>query len=273
MTAESAGPPAPRPGPCPACGAPAQGKFCSECGAPLGEQPANAYLLFVDSFLKIGDLRRYAGRYARILRSPVAATLEMFETSTLSDALRFLEYSVGILVLIFLSRVLVFPGDLLSGFLTNVYFVLAQSVGLLLHYRLAVIWVRRRGFAEFMRLAAIFYGFTLPISGLLQAVSLSHRTAGSILFLIFTAPLLVYAVRVWKRFWDLPAWAVFLLLFFSSLLGLLVGLAFIFLVGLFSQGFSNQTPLTGSQNILWPEEVEPRLLPNDLVHVTKRVRA
>lgn len=233
MTAESAGPPAPRPGPCPACGAPAQGKFCSECGAPLSEQPANAYLMFVDSFFKVGELRRYVGLYWRILRAPTRATLELFETCTLPDALRFLEYSVGILVLIFLSRVIVTTGsDLVTGFLTNVYFVLAQSVGLLLHYRLAVIWVRRRGFAEFMRLAAIFYGFTLPISGVLQAVSLSHRTAGSLLFLVFTVPLLVYAVRVWKRFWELPAWAVFLLLFLTSLVGLLVGLAFLFLVGL-----------------------------------------
>jgi hypothetical protein len=232
MTAEPAHAPTPPPAPCPACGAPAQGKFCSACGASLAEAPANAYLLFVDSFFKLGEFRRYAGMYGRILRSPTRATLELFDTCNLSDALRFLEYSVGILVLLFLSRVLVVPGDLLSGFLTNVYFVLAQSVGLLLHYRLALFWVEGRTFAAFMRLAAIFYGFTLPISGLFQAVSLSHRTAGSILFILFTLPLLIYAVRVWKRFWGLPAWAVFLLLFFSSLAGALVGLGFLFVVGL-----------------------------------------
>jgi hypothetical protein len=164
MTAEPAHAPTPPPAPCPACGAPAQGKFCSACGASLAEAPANAYLLFVDSFFKLGEFRRYAGMYGRILRSPTRATLELFDTCNLSDALRFLEYSVGILVLLFLSRVLVVPGDLLSGFLTNVYFVLAQSVGLLLHYRLALFWVEGRTFAAFMRLAAIFYGFTLPIS-------------------------------------------------------------------------------------------------------------
>lgn len=219
---------------CPNCGALAQGKFCSECGAALTEKPANAYLLFVDSFFKVGELRSYAGLYWRILRAPTRATLEVFDTASLPDALRFLEYSVGILVLLFLSRLIVVPGsDLLTGFVTNVYFVLAQSVGLLLHYRLAVGRIApRRSFAEFMRLAAIFYGFTLPISGVLQAVSLSNRTAGNILFVVLTVPLLVYAVRVWKRFWILPAWATFLLLFFSSLVGALVGLAFIFLVGL-----------------------------------------
>ncbi len=83
-----------------------------------------------------------------------------------------------------------------------------------------------------MRLAAIFYGFTLPISGVLQAVSLAHRTAGSVLFLIATLPLLIYAVRVWRRFWGLPAWAVTPLLFLTSLVGALVGLAFIALFGL-----------------------------------------
>jgi len=55
---------------------------------------------------------------------------------------------------------------------------------------------------------------------------------GSVLFLIVTLPLLVYAVRVWRCFWGLPTWAVFLLLFFSSLIGALVGLMFIFLMGL-----------------------------------------
>lgn len=223
---------------CPNCGAQAQGKYCSACGAALGEKPVNAYLLLVDSFFKVGDLRRYAVSYWRILRSPTSATLELFEAVSLPDALRFLEYSVGILVLLFLSRLIVVPGsDLLTGFVTNVYFVLAQSVGLLLHYWLAAGRVApRRSFNAFMRLAALFYGFTLPISGVLQGVSLTNRMAGNVLFLILTVPLLVYAVRVWKHFWGLPAWAAFLLLFFTSLVGALVGLAFIFLVGLLFGG-------------------------------------
>lgn len=68
--------------------------------------------------------------------------------------------------------------------------------------------------------------------GLLQFVSLTNRTVGSVLFIVVTLPLLVYAVRVWRSFWGLPTWAVFLLLFFSSLVGALVGLLFIFLFGL-----------------------------------------
>jgi len=221
-------------GKCPNCGAAAQGKFCSECGAALAEKPANAYLLFVDSFLKVGEFRRYVGIYWRILRAPTRATIELFEQGTLQDALRFLQYSAGILILLFISHLIAVPGsDLLSGAVTNVYFVLAQSVGLLLHYKLAVGRVTpARSFDEFMRLAGFFYGFTLPISGVLQAVSLTNRTAGSVLFLIVTLPLLVYAVRVWRRFWGLPTWAVFLLLFFSSLIGAFVGLMFIFLMGL-----------------------------------------
>ncbi len=221
-------------GRCPNCGAPAQGKFCSECGATLDDTPANAYLLFVDSFLKVGEFRRYVGIYWRILRAPTRATIELFEEGTLQDSLRFLQYSAGILILLFVSRLIAVPGsDLLSGAATNVYFVLAQSVGLLLHYRLAVGRVTpARNFNEFMRLAGFFYGFTLPISGVLQAVSLVNRTAGNVLFLIVTLPLLIYAVRVWRRFWGLPTWAVFLLLFFSSLIGALVGLMFIFLIGL-----------------------------------------
>lgn len=81
-------------------------------------------------------------------------------------------------------------------------------------------------------MAGLFYGFTPPISGLLQFVSLTNRTVGSVLFIVVTLPLLVYAVRVWRSFWGLPSWAVFLLLFFSSLIGALVGLVFVFLFGL-----------------------------------------
>ena len=77
-------------GKCPNCGAPAQGKFCNECGAALDESPANAYLLFVDSFFKVGAFRHYVGIYWRILRSPTRATIELFESATLQDALRFL---------------------------------------------------------------------------------------------------------------------------------------------------------------------------------------
>lgn len=232
MTAEPSSAQAAPPVRCPACGATAQGKFCSECGAALAEQPTNAYLLFVDSFFKVGELRRYLELYWRILRAPTRATLELFERGTLQDALRFLEYSAGILILLFISQLIVVPGsDLLSGLAANAYFVLAQSVGMMLHYRLAAGRVApRRSFAEFMRLAAVFYDFTLPISGLLQAVSLAHRTAGSVLFIVVTVPLLVYTVRVWRRFWGLPAWVVFLLLFFSSLVGALVGLVFMALI-------------------------------------------
>jgi hypothetical protein len=221
-------------GKCPQCGASAHGKFCSECGAALTDTPANAYLLFVDAFFKVGELRRYIGIYWHILRSPTRVTLELFETGSLPDALRFLEYSAGILILLFISRLITTPGsDLLSGLAANAYFVLAQSVGMLLYYRLAVGRVKpHRTFAEFMRLAGFFYGFTLPISGVLQAVSLTHRTAGSLLFLVVTLPLLIYAVRVWRRFWGLPTWAAFLLLFFSSLVGALVGLVFVFLFSL-----------------------------------------
>ncbi len=226
------------PRPCPNCGAIGQGRFCSACGASLSQKPVNPYWLFVDSYFKVGELRRYAGLYWYIVRSPTRATLELFETGTLHDALRFLEYSVGLLILLFFSQLIVVPGsDLLTGLVTHAYFVVAQSVGLLLHYSWAALWVKpRRAFADFLRLAGFFYGFTLPISGALQGVSLAHRTLGSVLFIVLSVPLLIYAIRVWRRYWGLPGWVVFLLLFGSSLVGALVGMLFlvvlVFVVGL-----------------------------------------
>ncbi|QLQ04786.1 MAG: hypothetical protein HZY76_00850 [Anaerolineae bacterium] len=117
----------------------------------------------------MGELRRYAGLYWYIVRSPTRATLELFETGTLHDALRFLEYSVGLLILLFLSGSSSCPGVTCSPGWSPAYFVVAQSVGLLLHYSWAALWVKpRRAFADFLRLAGFFYGFTLPISGALQ---------------------------------------------------------------------------------------------------------
>lgn len=219
---------------CPNCGAAAHGKFCSECGTSLTGAPANAYLLFVDSFFKLGELRRYVGIYWRIVRSPTRATWDLYQEASLQDALRFLEYSVGLLILLFISQLVVVPGSsLLAGLASNAYFVLAQSVGLLLHYGLAGRVVRsRHTFPEFMRLAGFFYGFTLPISAVWQAVSLANRTVASVLILLLTVPLLIYAIRVWRRFWELPGWAVFLLLFVSSLVGLLAGLLFLVVLSL-----------------------------------------
>lgn len=58
MADEQSAPLAASPARCPNCGAPAQGKFCSECGAALTGESPNPYLLFVDSFFKVGELRR-----------------------------------------------------------------------------------------------------------------------------------------------------------------------------------------------------------------------
>lgn len=219
---------------CQNCGAPGNGKFCSACGAPLTGKPANSYLLFVDSFFEISDLREYLETYWRILCSPVRATIWLFETSTFRDALRFLQYGAAVLILLFISRIIaVQASNLVSELLVSTYFVLAQSIAFFLHYQMGRLMSKRgRSFDEFMRLTCIFFGFTLPISGVVQSVSLANRTVASILIILLTVPLLVYAVRVWRYFWRLPAGVVFLFLFLSALPGALIGLLFIFLVGI-----------------------------------------
>jgi hypothetical protein len=196
--------------------------------------PASPYTVFVDSFFGLSSIREYLRTYLRIPRSPVRATIAVFEESGLQASFRFLEYSGAIVLLLVISQIFIVPGNgLVADLLMTTYFVLAHLVTFAVHYRLVAGRAAiRRSSAEFLRFASIFLGFTIPISSAVQVTRLAQPTTGALLLLVLTIPLLLYSVRVWQYFWGLRALTTLFYLWVSSFAGLIAGLLFLLVVGM-----------------------------------------
>jgi hypothetical protein len=217
---------------CPNCGAFDTGTFCSACGAALQETPRHAYREFLDTFLKLGDLKHYLIQYGTLLRSPVRNTLDAFEKGHLHGALRFAEWSLALYALLVVSNVVVLrTQEWIAALLLTLMTVMSWSVGLWTHYLL----VRKkatieRSFRAYLTLSCLYIGFVIPPLSIATWMQSFWPTVGLLLLLALLVLVIVYAVQVWTPFWALPGKTVLGYFALSGLAGTAASYAFAFVV-------------------------------------------
>ncbi len=205
---------------CPVCGELDSGRFCSNCGSELQPDRDVTYRSFAETFLKLGERRRYLATYAHVLRSPTRNSLELAGRIEPRSAFKFLEVSAFVYAVTALSRVLSFKYGVVGALVVPFSFALTWTISLWVTYRLA----RRksptpRASGEYLTLASIYLGFNLPPLGLAGLVQLVSPVLGGLVLLALVIPTGVYSIRLWKRFWSLSGWRVFGYLLAGSLLG------------------------------------------------------
>lgn len=214
---------------CPHCGALEIGKYCRNCGGELAKQPRHAFVMLVDSFLRISEIGRYVRTYATILSSPTRRTIELYHTKPPAAAVEFLAFSASLYLVMVFSKVYVIQEmAVVASLITACQFLLIISISNALYYLFMVHSSPvRRSFHEFVHFSSLQLGFTLVPAALGQWLQLVNPIAGSLVTLCLLVPLFVYMVRVWKYFWGASGTMVFGFLALSSLIGGVAGIIFL----------------------------------------------
>jgi hypothetical protein len=210
---------------CPSCGTSDSGTYCSSCGNRLSTS-AGGWLSFYDTFLKVGERKRYAATFGRILRSPTKNTLALSAAGNSHQAFKFLEISALLYTLAALSSLL--SGSLLQELAMPVFLVITWSISLGLFYAMA----RRkspqpRSSREFLVVNSYSLGYTLPIYSGIFLLQNASPVLGGLLFLATIVPLWIYMLRVHKAFWLLRGRTILFYMFVSSITGGIVGTVFL----------------------------------------------
>jgi hypothetical protein len=172
----------------------------------------HAYLEFVEAFLDLGERKRYAATYLRLVRGPIRNAFDLLAELDLRAATRFLQQSVVLYVALAVTSVLASDGmggeqsGILDDLAITLSLLVSSSIELAIFYALAKrSRTHDRSFREFLTFAALTLGFSLPLVAVGVQLML---TADTTLFLAGIGAwifVLAYTVRVWQRFWGLSA--------------------------------------------------------------------
>jgi hypothetical protein len=203
---------------CPSCGHTGPGKYCSYCGRPYHEE-GDPYKIFAKSLFNLDGILRYLKLYGFILKKPVANTISTFQKLRLEDAVKFMEYSLGIAV-VFSGTGALFKNvlektsasksifeDLIVQLLVVAYLVVSYFFIMKLFYRYASKKYGQRNKTEYIKMYCMFAGFTLPV------FVFFYQILGGMLFyniyilrllatMTSSVLILLYGAYIWQYFWD-----------------------------------------------------------------------
>jgi len=204
---------------CPRCGTVDTGRYCSTCGTVLPNEESRTWLAFVDSFFKFRDLRRYFHTYWHILASPTRNTLALAEEGNSAAAFQFLQTSLFIYTVAVISK-LITGGLIVSQVVIPLILLISfANFGAIFYWFARRKSPRPRSGREFLILCSYSVGLAIPFAALVEILQphatsflVAHTSSFWLPLLVFTvvllllmAPLYLYVLRVWGRFWELEA--------------------------------------------------------------------
>jgi hypothetical protein len=216
---------------CPSCGFTDSGNYCSKCGAELAPRSHGAFLHFVDSFLRISEIKSYATMFITILSSPTKNVIAYYEEGDARKAFQFLGYSATLWFLIALSRIWVIrEHDLIATIIFTLQFVITLSISIPIFYKLSV---RKsphsRTFHDFLIISSLYVGVNIVLTALITYIQLIEPLVGLLASVLVLIPIAIYTVRVLKYFWGLSTGKILFNAVVSSFAGGAAGILFLVL--------------------------------------------
>lgn len=214
---------------CQNCGFMDSGNYCSECGSELAPHTHNSILHFVDSFLKIGEIKSYVIMFFTILSSPTKNIVAYYEEKNAKKAYEFLGYSAAFYFLIALSKIWVIEGhDLIVDMIYTLQFVITLSISIPICYKLSIKKSPyNRTFNDFLIISSLYVGFNIVLISIATYIQLINLLLGTLAILLISIPMIIYTFRVLEYFWGLTKGKMLLYLIVSSFTGGTLGTLFL----------------------------------------------
>jgi hypothetical protein len=202
----------------------------------LPNEESRTWLAFVDSFFKFRDLRRYLHTYWHILASPTRNTLALAEEGNSAAAFQFLQTSLFIYTVAVISK-LITGGLIVSQVVIPLILLISfANFGAIFYWFARRKSPRPRSGREFLILCSYSVGLAIPFAALVEILQphatsflVAHTSSFWLPLLVFTvvllllmAPLYLYVLRVWGRFWELRKRTVFLYLLIAGLVQMVI---------------------------------------------------
>lgn len=224
---------------CPSCGFRDSGRYCSNCGAELAPRKHGAFVHFVDSILKVSELKNYLIMFVSILASPTKRIIAYYEQGDARQAFQYLGYSATIWFLIGLSKVwIIKEHDLIVTLIYTLQFLISLSVSIPIFYKMSVGKSRyQRTLHEFLVISSLYVGTNIVVIAIATIVLMAIATyvqvidfiIGSVVLLAIMVPIAIYTIRVLKYFWGLSIGRIVLNIIVSSFAGGAAGMLFLIL--------------------------------------------
>ena len=207
-----------------------KGNYCSNCGASLNPRYSSTIMQFLEFFFKTGELKVFGHTFISILRAPITTIMRFTNEGNARRAFAFLGYCATIYIVFSLSKFwIIREMGFVEGMLFTSQFVFTLSVSIPLLFTLCnYVTDKKHSFHEFMILSSYFVGFNIVFVTIGSLFYLFNLWLGTVVNLVILVPIMIYTLKLLKRFWHLPIWLVFIFLFIAGIAGSIVSLGILF---------------------------------------------